>query len=84
MKESAITRIQLTLDVIYDPVLLLFYHLARGIGRAKGEPITAREIVERSEQHFQYTAQDEQGNLWVSISGNWYPAELLTIARERL
>ena len=78
----AIGRFQAVIPAIYDPVLLLFYHLADDL--TKGEPITARAIVDLSEQRFQKTAQDNQENFWVSIAGNWYPAELLTIARERL
>ncbi len=81
-KLPAIGRFQAVIPAIYDPVLLLFYHLADDL--TKGEPITARAIVDRSEQRFQKMAQDDQGNFWVSIAGNWYPAELLTIARARL
>ena len=85
-KLPAIGRFQAVISAIYDPVLLLFYHLAELsiYGLAKGEPITAREIVDRSEQAFQRREQDEYGNNWISLSGNWYPAEILTIARERL
>ena len=85
-KLPSIGRYQALLPVIYDPILLLFYHLAESslYGLAKDEPISAREIVERSERAFQNTTQDEHGNLWIRIAGYWYPAELLTIARERL
>jgi hypothetical protein len=71
---------------IFDPVLLLFYCLAEATfpDLAKDKPITAREIVERCEQVFQNRKQDVNGNIWVSITGSWYPAELLTVARERL
>jgi hypothetical protein len=81
-----IQRFQLTSTFIFDPVLLLFYHLAEATfpDLAKDKPITAREIVERCEQVFQKRKQDVNGNIWVSITGSWYPAELLTIARERL
>jgi hypothetical protein len=81
-----IQRFQLTSTFIFDPVLLLFYHLADSslYGPAQGEPITAHEIVKRSEQVFQKRKQDNYGNDWVSVRGYWYPAELLTIARERL
>jgi hypothetical protein len=82
----AIGRFRAVLPAIYDPVLLLFYHLADSslYGLAQGEPITAHEIVKRSEQVFQERKQDNYGNDWVSVGGFWYPAELLTIARERL
>jgi hypothetical protein len=82
----AITRKQLIYKFIYDPVLLLFYHLADPpfYDVAEGKPITAREIVERSEQVFQGGEKDADGNSWVVVSVYWYPAELLTIARERL
>jgi hypothetical protein len=82
----AIGRFRAVLPAIYDPVLLLFYHLADSslYGLAQGEPITAHEIVKRSGQVFQKRKQDNYGNDWVSVGGFWYPAELLTIARERL
>ena len=85
-KRPAIGRFQAMLPAIYDPILLLFYHLAGSslYGLVKGEPITAREIVERSEQAFNKREQDDYGNNWIRVSGYWYPAELLTIARERL
>jgi hypothetical protein len=83
-KLPAIGRFQAVIPAIYDPILLLFYHLADSslYRLAKGEPITAREIVERSEQAFQTREQDDQGHNWVSVGVYWYPAELLTIARE--
>ena len=82
----AIGCFQAMLPAIYDPILLLFYHLAGSslYGLVKGEPITAHEIVERSEQAFNKREQDDYGNNWIRVSGYWYPAELLTIARERL
>jgi len=85
-KLPAIGRFQAVIPAIYDPVLLLFYHLAESslYGFARGEPVSAREIVERSEQAFDKREQDDYGNNWIRVSGYWYPAELLTIARERL
>ena len=87
LKEPAITRIQLTLDAIYDPVLLLFYHLARhSLSRLEPkQTLSAREIVERSEQLFLHDTPDPiLQNNWVLLFGGFYPTELLTIARERL
>jgi hypothetical protein len=85
-KLPAIGRFQAVIPAIYDPILLLFYHLADSslYRLAKGAPITAREIVERSEQAFQTREQDDYGNDWIRVAGHWYPAELLTIARERV
>jgi hypothetical protein len=60
----AIVRIQATLAAIYDPLTLLFYCIADSsrYGFARGESITAREIVERSEQAFQQRERDDYGN----------------------
>ena len=87
LKQPAITRIQLTLDAIYDPVLLLFYHLAQySLSRLQsGQTLSAPEIVERSEQLFLHDTPDPiLQNSWVRLFGGFYPTELFTIARERL
>jgi len=87
LKQPAIIRIQLTLDAIYDPVLLLFYHLAQ-YSLSRLEPkqtLSAREIVERCEQLFLHdTPEPLLQNNWVALFGAFYPTEIFTIARERL
>jgi hypothetical protein len=71
----AIGRFQAMLPAIYDPILLLFYHLADSslYGLVKGEPITAREIVERSEQAFNKREQDDYGNNWIVYQATGIP-----------
>gem|GEM_PF-1612649 len=87
LKQPAIIRIQLTLDAIYDPVLLLFYHLAQySLSRLEPEQtLSAPEIVERCEQLFLHdTPEPLLQNNWVALFGGFYPKEIFTIARERL
>jgi len=78
----AIGRFQAVLPAIYDPILLLFYRIADVL--LEKHPVSASEIVERSEQVFQKREQDDYGHIWVIMGGYSYPAELFTIARERL
>ena len=83
----AIGRIEDTIPAIYDPVLLLLWHLAQHSrsGLAKKQPISAAEVVERSEQFFLHeTPADALESVWVRLYGGWYPVELFAIARERI
>jgi hypothetical protein len=87
LKQPAIIRIQLTLDAIYDPVLLLFYHLAQySLSRLKPEP-NARRIRNRRTQRTS-SSRRTADHYWKSLGS---PVRrllshriLLTIARERL
>jgi hypothetical protein len=83
----AIGRIEDTIPAIYDPVLLLLWHLTEYScdSVAKGQPLSAAEVVERSEQLFIHeTPAGALESGWVRLRGGWYPVEVFTIARERI
>jgi len=89
-KLRTIYRITDTLPAIYDPVLLLFWHLVDSdhinIPREQpAQPVSTLEIVTRSEALFlPRTPQDALEIGWIRLNRGWYPIEVLTLARERI
>jgi len=71
-----------TFKVCYDPIALLYNLLIRRaslVPEIKKRSLTATEILELSKQYIEYGPDG-----WIRIDQNFFPAELLTIAQERL
>jgi hypothetical protein len=78
VKLRAILRLSAELPLVYDPTTLLFTLLIYRAGLQLDRPVSAAEVVERSESYIQPV--DDQ---WIRF-GDYFPTDLLSLARERV
>ena len=75
---SSVLCSEAELPVVYDPLTLLLALLIYRAGVSLERPISAAEVLEQSQSYIQRV--DDQ---WIRF-GDYFPAELLTLASERV